>query len=722
MPKAPVLCASDFPRIRKAIPAFRPLKLSGASRTTLLMFALRTALFGILLPAIAPASALAQAPSSVVQVTISDPWVSLNGPWHFSPGDSPWASGQFLWSLPGFDDSHWSTMELRPAAGVMNVYYGDSGYIPGWSSLGYPRLVGFAWYRIRIHVLRQDQPLAIAMPDHVDDAYQVFANGRFIGQMGRFDSGHVTCYRTQPIAFRLPPADAHGDIEVAIRFYEEPWVAFLGANMQGMHGSGGMHAVPSVSLAPAATSIVREHMRERWLASITAIFVSLLMLLAAGAAFCLWIMERRDGVYLWLALALMAWPAASVATLVGLFSFIISQDTAGVLSRLVISSGLVCWIVFWRKWFGLERNRRVYALPAWLLVLQAFIYLWIFELSGHSIQWIPIATQAGLACQFLLGALLLLTLVPAVRKDHVGVLLALGPVLLVIVDSFSAAINSWLGLPTSVTLQSGLQISLGDLAGLLAVLAIAVLAGRRFFRSRIEERLQKQILDQEMEQARELQQHVLIPEPAQAGCFLVKTAYHPALTVGGDFFQTIHQPDGSLLLVVGDVSGKGMAAAMLVAVLVGSIRTRAEETSSPAALLVTLNQRLLGRAGGHFATCIAAHLLPDGTVTLANAGHLPPYRNGQELEIDSGLPLGVTAQCEYVEAGIRLAPGETLTFLTDGVPEAQNPARELFGFDRTRQISTQSAEAIASTAQQFGQEDDITVLTLQFAPAEVLHA
>jgi phosphoserine phosphatase RsbU/P len=294
--------------------------------------------------------------------------------------------------------------------------------------------------------------------------------------------------------------------------------------------------------------------------------------------------------------------------------------------------------------------------------------------------------------------------------------------LLVIVDSFSLDIHTWLDLPTEVTLQSGFHVGVGDVAGLLAVLVVAVLAGRRFLHARIEERLERHVLDQELEQARELQQHVLIPGPVHSGVFAVETAYHPARVVGGDFFQAIPIADGSLLIVVGDVSGKGIAAAMLVAVLVGSIRTRAEETSSPAALLATLNQRLLGRSGGHFATCIAAHLRPDGTLTLANAGHLAPYRDGQETELDFALPLGITDHTGYTETVIKLFPGETLTFLSDGVVEAQSASGELFGFERTRQISTQSAEAIAAAAQAFGQEDDITVLTLTFAPVEVLHA
>jgi serine phosphatase RsbU (regulator of sigma subunit) len=187
-------------------------------------------------------------------------------------------------------------------------------------------------------------------------------------------------------------------------------------------------------------------------------------------------------------------------------------------------------------------------------------------------------------------------------------------------------------LPTVIFIF-GVRIDLAGPALVLLVLAVGALVLRRFVSVQVRQRLERQTIDQELEQARELQQHVLVPEPIQSEFFTVETAYHPARTVGGDFFQVVPHANGSLLVVIGDVSGKGIAAAMLVAVLVGAIRTRADETSDPVTILRTLNQRLLGRAGSHFATCIAAHLLPDGVVHIANAGHLPPYIDGREMEM-----------------------------------------------------------------------------------------
>jgi len=226
----------------------------------------------------------------------------------------------------------------------------------------------------------------------------------------------------------------------------------------------------------------------------------------------------------------------------------------------------------------------------------------------------------------------------------------------------------------------------------------------------------------ELEAAR-IVQHVLIPEeiPSIPG-FGLHSVYKPAGEVGGDFFQILPTASGGVLVVVGDVSGKGMPAAMTVSLLVGTVRTLAHYTQSPGEILAAMNQRMLARSNGGFTTCLVVRVDPDGKAAIANAGHLAPYINGQELVLENGLPLGLSGTSSYQESEISLVPGLRMTLMTDGVVEAQNPGGELFGFDRTRQISTQSAEDIAAAAQSHGQEDDITVLTLTFAPAAAASA
>jgi serine phosphatase RsbU (regulator of sigma subunit) len=193
--------------------------------------------------------------------------------------------------------------------------------------------------------------------------------------------------------------------------------------------------------------------------------------------------------------------------------------------------------------------------------------------------------------------------------------------------------------------------------------------------------------------------------------------YLPAQEVGGDFYQVMEQGDGAALILVGDVSGKGLKAAMTGVLTIGAARVLAGDALGPASLLTRLNQEMTRSSKEGFVTCLCARVDRDGTLTLANAGHLAPYRNGEEMSVESGLPLGIAAGAEYTETTLRLAQGDSLTFLSDGVVEAQNAAGELFGFARTEALATKRAEEIAHAAQVFAQADDITVLTLAFVPA-----
>jgi serine phosphatase RsbU (regulator of sigma subunit) len=174
--------------------------------------------------------------------------------------------------------------------------------------------------------------------------------------------------------------------------------------------------------------------------------------------------------------------------------------------------------------------------------------------------------------------------------------------------------------------------------------------------------------------------------------------------------------DGSAFVVVGDVSGKGLKAAMTVSLIVGTLRTLAEYEATPSELLAGLNRRLYGRHAG-YATCLALKITREGDVTIANAGHPSPYLDGAEVSTESDLPLGISLEVKYAETRLHLDGSQSLTLVTDGVVEATAvTTRELFGFERTQAISRQAANAIAEAAHAFGvgapQMDDITVLTV----------
>jgi serine phosphatase RsbU (regulator of sigma subunit) len=244
-----------------------------------------------------------------------------------------------------------------------------------------------------------------------------------------------------------------------------------------------------------------------------------------------------------------------------------------------------------------------------------------------------------------------------------------------------------------------------DTLFLLAVFAILIL---RFTRTRSEE----ERYAGEVQAARNVQQY-LIPEhlPNTPG-LVIESEYRPAKEVGGDFFQVLPDAaDDSVLIIVGDVAGHGMEAGMLATLIVGAIRTAAAFTTDPARILSLLNDRLQGRG---LATCLALRIENDASAALANAGHLPPYLNGQELAIEGALPLGAIPGIDFPVLHFKLSEADALMLMTDGVAEAQDAEGRLFGFDRITEMLRKgtAAASLANAAQAFGQEDDITVLTV----------
>jgi Stage II sporulation protein E (SpoIIE) len=246
---------------------------------------------------------------------------------------------------------------------------------------------------------------------------------------------------------------------------------------------------------------------------------------------------------------------------------------------------------------------------------------------------------------------------------------------------------------------------------LLGIVTLAILA-----RDLIRDRRERQRMAAELEASRAVQQ-VLIPEeiPTIPG-FNIQSVYKPYGEVGGDFFQVLPVKNdggvGGVLIIIGDVSGKGMPAAMTVSLLVGTVRTLAHYTQSPGEILAAMNQRMLARSSGGFTTCLVLRADPNGTLTIANAGHIAPYLGGKELTLENGLPLGLAAESSYAESTFPFAQGQRLTLITDGVAEARDKSGALFGFDRTAVLSGEAADQVARTAELFGQDDDITVLTL----------
>ena len=241
----------------------------------------------------------------------------------------------------------------------------------------------------------------------------------------------------------------------------------------------------------------------------------------------------------------------------------------------------------------------------------------------------------------------------------------------------------------------------------------------------------------ELHAASTVQQLLLQSASRPTPGFLVDSVYLPASEVGGDFFYVAPAPDGSITAIAGDVSGKGITAAMRVAMILGALRR--ETSHDPAQILHALNETLVALNSPNppqpdlaqplaaqigFVTAVCVRIALDGHFTLANAGHVNPYQSGRapdmsselascrEIDTPPALPLGLVPDQHFELVSGQLAPGQTLVLLSDGVPEARSSSGELYGFDHTRAPADHTADQIARRAQSFGQEDDITVLSI----------
>ena len=641
----------------------------------------------------------------VVPLHLGQSMVPLYGPWKFQVGDSPIdpANNQPMWAQPEFDDTTWETVDLTPKDTV-NPFQGLSGYVPGWGERGHPGYSGYAWYRIRVKVQAQPgERLALAGPANFDDAYQLFLNGTLLGAFGRFREKRPKYYYSQPMVFSLPDSVSGTKEQViAFRFWMSP------QSLLALTDAGGFHLAPLVGAADAVDAAYQlrwlDLVRQNAVWALTA----LVYLLLGVVAFSLFLIDRTDRVYFWMGSLLLMMGLGGGETALAAWTQTLSVPAEfWVCNVLLIPLVKFTWIMLLRAWFRLDRPLLLPWAAALLSLAQAFAFAGAFDLLFFvPATFAPMSYALAQALEAIFGLLMFWMMFRGIRKLGVeGWLLLPGVVL---------AWGDWLaGQLTFLHVRRlfapfGVTLTLQQITGFLLALALCALLVRRWMRSAQAQRQ----MTLEMKQAQEVQQ-VLIPEavPPIPG-FSIQSIYHPAGQVGGDFFQILPAQHDAVLLCLGDVSGKGMPAAMTVSLLVGTLRTLAHYTQSPGEILAAMNQRMLGRSRGGFTTCLVLLAAADGTVTVANAGHLAPYLNGRELPLENGLPLGLVAESTYAESTFHQEENEQITLLTDGVVEARAASGELFGFERTAAIAAQSAESISKTAQAFGQDDDITVLTL----------
>jgi serine phosphatase RsbU (regulator of sigma subunit) len=248
----------------------------------------------------------------------------------------------------------------------------------------------------------------------------------------------------------------------------------------------------------------------------------------------------------------------------------------------------------------------------------------------------------------------------------------------------------------------------------------------------VQEIRQRELLEQELEVARSIQQASLPQEVPHLEGWEISPFYQPAREVGGDFYDFHLLSEGRLGLVVGDATGKGVPAALVMSTTCGMLQlaARALGSPSPGKVLEQVNETLLARIPSNmFVTCFYAILDPEnGSLRYANAGHDLPYlrRKGEAEELRArGMPLGMMPGMGYEEKETVLEAGEAVLFYSDGLVEAHNPKGEMFGFPHLRALVAEYAaeegsladflmgELHSFTGEGWEQEDDITLLTLR---------
>ena len=602
--------------------------------------------------------------------------------WLVHAGDDP------AYARPDFDDSKW--MPFNSERQSLRDLFPQN----------HPETI---WYRLHLKVAKDEKGMGM-YERAIFRNFEIYSNGELLFRAGKFDP-YVPYVPRRRSVIPIPDRQiATGTVVLALR----------------LHINAGDWVVPrpgyGSNLKVGQLDVLREHMWYAILTDYSFTWIDdLLDLSILAGALLLYSTQRQRSEYLWLALFI-------VATTPFMIREVFLQFHGMSQSWATLSGSLwVLWPYFeGRMYCAFARHR-----PGWRL--QTYLVLACVALTY---QELPVSLggeiHAGVIFSVwpetvLLVAVLPVILIADIRRDNRQTSLLLVPLLISGLSTFSDTLTTTLALIRGFneralhfvalfrTASIGpFSISYSEAADVVSMLSLALII---LVRSNQLSR-QQALLEGELAGAREVQQ-VILPEAVEVvPGFRIESVYAPARQVGGDFFQILPVGEGGVLVVVGDVAGKGLPAAMLVSVLVGSIRTAAEDTHDPALILRKLNDRLLGRVHGGFSTALAAHIAADGGVTIANAGHLSPYLDGKEIELPGALPLGVVNGVSYETTRFHLPNGSGLTFYSDGVVEAQNRKGELFGFDRAREVSTQPAAAIVDAAKQFGQEDDITVVTL----------
>ena len=635
---------------------------------------------GLLLLTPAPLRAQTPQAGTFDATTLRHP-TALDMNWLIKAGDDP------SYAQPNFDDSKWTVVD--PNETLLRYFQKR------------PEVV---WYRLHVKVAPNETGLALG-EYYLDSAFEIYVNGQKLmatGSVSPFKPSTFDAYLLK----RIPDADiATGSFVIALRVHISPsdWAAGFPGLYSYNLSMGQEHALrDSTWLTIIGLNALG------WFGTITGFGLGIV-------ALALFVAQTHQREYLWIFLLFLE---GALRLLFTFYRYFHNGPAEWVyLTTLLAIAGI---IFLTRTFFALLRIH----FGGWIRIVLGIV------IAGMLIS--AVATAHGTGSEFynllsfvpqgalFAGVIPVLVIVHLRRGNREAGILLVPAILYALTIYLNLVFYVLTEIPSMARSVQRVQTAiffptvgpftfdLNNLSNCLFVLSLAVIIVLRSTRmSR-----QQAFIESEMAAAREVQQIILPEQLDHIPGFSIESAYIPAQQVGGDFFQILPAPEGSMLLVIGDVAGKGLPAAMLVSVLVGAIRGVAEYTSEPAELLANLNQRLVGRVAGSFSTALAAHIFPNGAVVMSNAGHLPPYLDGQEVAISGALPLGAKSGTRYETIRFQLPRGSRLTFYSDGIVEAQNSRGELFGFERSRQISMDSVESIVEAAKQFGQQDDMTVIAI----------
>lgn len=618
---------------------------------------------------------------------------------------------------PEFDDLKWVVRNAGDSLDDLEDLDRPEGAQPPGPDAGPRPKHGrpFVWFRLHVKLSPNHGPVALLISVPVAQSatmsmesggpgVDVFANGTLITPGG--PNGH-SAGRYQEISriYDLGLAPGETDLTLVIRTM---YIPFGFASYTGFFTSRTLRLGHPDDLG---------NQLELWSAHtffehIPRLVTSILFAVLAMFLLALYFTQKGHVEYLWLALHELLQAPIGFIDLAGSSARLDQLWYAAATLQLVFVSAylyfefLTAFLALRRRWYILLLR---YTAPVLALAGPTLL------LVGHStVIGIVLAVVLVGSSLWMAGwlAFNLITLAAATVRRNFEAGLLLIPLLLTLVGWIEPILTGGVTnfgpgqYHSPLTIQASfVPIHFNSVADFVGMLAIVVIIFNRFLRVQHDQ----ERASSELAAARSVQELMIPQEKLATPGYEVDSVYDPAHEVGGDFFHLQPDGNGGLLVVIGDVAGKGLKAAMTVSMLMGALR-RTEE-KSPAKILESLNRVLTGSEG--LTTCQAIWFGAKGDIVMANAGHLPPYLNSQEVALPGGLPLGAIPEISYDEVSLYLHPGDRLLLLSDGVVEARMPTGELFGFDRVHNLSNQSAFYIADAAKSFGQEDDITVLTVQ---------